>query len=216
MDKTPESKNVRGAPSVRRLPQYLMLLRQERDEGYISGSRIAEELGLEPIQVRKDLAITGITGRPRRGYPVGALAAAIEKYLSWDTDRAAALVGAGNLGTALLGYTELPTHRLRFIAAFDVDPAKIGEEIRGVPVYSVNDILSEIPALEIKIAVLTVPASEAQKTAEILALAGIRAIWNFTRVKLKLPPEVIVQNEDISAGYALMCVKINQRKSVTP
>src|SRR5512140_2189682 len=128
------------APSVRRLPSYLHIIRQaERNQDfYISGTVIAQELNLEPIQVRKDLAITGIIGKPKKGYPVDALIAAIEHYLGWDESHEAILVGAGNLGSALMGYQEFQLHGLRIAAAFDTDPSKVGVKIHGVTIRSMT------------------------------------------------------------------------------
>jgi redox-sensing transcriptional repressor len=201
---------IPSAPSVRRFPSYLRLLRDaETDEqGFISGARIAAELSLEAIQVRKDLALTGITGTPRKGYPVEALIGAIERYLGWDSVRDAVLVGAGNLGSALLGYAELPSHGLNIAAAFDNDARKIGGQIHGLVIQDVAALATALPRLHAKIAVLTVPAAAAQKTAEALSAAGITGIWNFTRAKLNVSPAITVQNEDLSAGYALLCVKM--------
>ena len=112
---------IPAAPSIRRLPSYLHIIRQAQSDGleYISGTVIANELVLEPIQVRKDLAITGIIGKPKRGYPVGELITAIEHFLGWDSAKNAILIGAGNLGTALTGYQEFKNHGLNFVAAFD-------------------------------------------------------------------------------------------------
>ncbi len=97
------SMKLNYAPSIRRLPSYLHIIRafQRTGEPYISGTWIANELNLEPIQVRKDLAITGIVGKPKKGYPVEQLIAAIEHYLAWDVEQKAMIVGAGNLGSAL-------------------------------------------------------------------------------------------------------------------
>jgi len=202
------------APSVRRLPSYLHIIRQAQRAGdyYISGTVIAQELNLEPIQVRKDLAITGIIGKPKKGYPVEALVAAIEHYLGWDEVHEAILVGAGNLGAALLGYQEFQLHGLHFVAAFDTDPAKIGGHIHGVPILSMDTIEQGIKSLKAEIAVLTVPSPMAQATAEVLTRAGISSIWNFTNTKLKVPDEIIVQREDLSSGYALLSVMMQNRK----
>jgi redox-sensing transcriptional repressor len=201
---------IAAAPSVRRLPSYLHLVRQLRNEGdeYISGTVIARELNLEPIQVRKDLAITGITGKPKRGYPVDALIRAIEHFLGWDTVRDAVLIGAGNLGTALMGYKEFRFHGLNLIAAFDQNPQKTGTTVHGVPVLSVDALETRVRDLGVKTAILTVPSPFAQETADILVRAGIEAIWNFTNVKLRVPGNVVVQKEDLSSGYAMLCVKI--------
>jgi len=211
----PVSKNkVSFAPSVRRLPQYLHIIRGAQNVGdtYISGTVIAQELNLEPIQVRKDLAITGIIGKPKKGYPVEALVRAIEHYLGWDMVRNAILVGAGNLGSALIGYPDFERHGLKFVAAFDTDPQKIGQRIHGVPIHGIDSLNRSITELEIQVAVLTVPSPMAQGTAELLAKAGIKAIWNFTNIKLKLDPEIVVQREDLSSGYALLSVMMNNRR----
>lgn len=208
---------IAAVPSIRRLPSYLHIIRQSKEEGneYISGTVIAQELHLEPIQVRKDLAITGIVGKPKKGYPVVALMAAIEHFLGWDETQQAVLVGAGNLGTALAGYPEFQYHGLNICAAFDQDPHKIGTSIHGVPVLSLQTLHIQIKNLKANVAILTVPSSQAQVVADQLVGAGITAIWNFTNVKLKVPENVIVQKEDLTSGYAMLCVMINARKHET-
>ena len=163
---------------------------------------IAQELRLDPIQVRKDLTITGIVGKPKRGYPV----------LGWDEMQQAVLIGAGNLGTALAGYQKFQYHGLNICAAFDTDPAKIGTEIHGVPVFSLETVDVYIKNCRAKIAILTVPSSQAQGVADKIVAAGISAIWNFSNIKLRVPANVSVQREDLSSGYAMLCVKMNRRK----
>jgi redox-sensing transcriptional repressor len=201
-------RKIPAAPSVRRLPSYLLTIRQLQSEGgeYISGTYIAQELNLEPIQVRKDLSITGIIGKPKKGYPVDDLIRSIEHFLGWDETQDAVLVGVGNLGTALLGYEEFRLHRLNIVAAFDTNPRKIGSRIHGVPVLSIDTIGIQIGGFGVKTAILTVPSPFAQETADLLIKAGIEAIWNFTNVKLKAPEHVVVQKEDLSSGYAMLCV----------
>ncbi|HOX30757.1 MAG TPA: redox-sensing transcriptional repressor Rex [Spirochaetales bacterium] len=205
---------VSFAPSVRRLPSYLHIIRQAQRNGdyYISGTIIANELNLEPIQVRKDLAITGIIGKPKKGYPVEALVAAIEHYLGWDESHEAVLVGAGNLGSALMGYQEFQLHGLHVIAAFDTDPAKVGGKIHGVPILSMDSLEENIKLLRAEIAILTVPSPFAQATAETLVKAGISSIWNFTNTKLKVPDSVVVQREDLSSGYAILSVMMQTQR----
>lgn len=200
---------VSYAPSVRRLPSYLLLAKQAQDHGdeYISGTLIALELSLEPIQVRKDLSITGIAGKPKRGYPVVPLISAIESYLNWDKRVDAIVVGAGNLGSALSGFPGFKQHGLYIMAGFDADPAKVGSKIHGSPVYPISELAERIPAMNIAVAILTVPSTNAQDVATILVAAGIKAIWNFTNVKLKVPDDVVVQNEDLSSGYAMLSMK---------
>ncbi len=204
---------VSYAPSVRRLPSYLLIAKQALEHGdeYLSGTLIAQELNLEPIQVRKDLAITGVVGKPKRGYPVQPLIAAIEAYLQWDRTVDAVVVGAGNLGSALCGFPEFRAHGLNIVAAFDADPKKAGSRIHETPVFPIQDIQTRLPGLGVKVAILTVPSSGAQDVASSLVTAGINAIWNFTNVKLKLPDTIVVQNEDLSSGYAMLSMKSRMR-----
>ncbi|WP_304225091.1 redox-sensing transcriptional repressor Rex [Gracilinema caldarium] len=205
---------IPATPSIRRLPSYLHIIRQAEKDGeeYISGTVIANELNLEPIQVRKDLAITGIIGKPKKGYPVHALITAIEHFLGWDSIRDGVLVGVGNLGSALMGYQEFQFHGLNIVAAFDKDPKKIGSTVHGVPVLPLDTMEIQVRNLGVSMAILTVPSSAAQETADMLVKAGVTAIWNFTNVKLKVPDSVVVQKEDLSSGYAMLCVMIQSKK----
>lgn len=169
---------IPATPSIRRLPSYLHIIRQAEKDGddYISGTVIANELNLEPIQVRKDLAITGIIGKPKKGYPVQALITAIEHFLGWDSVRDAVLVGVGNLGSALMGYPQFRFHGLNIVAAFDKDPKKIGSTVHDVPVLPLDSMELQVRNLGINIAILTVPSNSAQETTDILVKAGINAI----------------------------------------
>jgi redox-sensing transcriptional repressor len=197
-------------PTIKRLPSYLHVVEAAAQEGraYISGTVIAEELELEPIQVRKDLAVTGIIGKPRIGFPVNELIDAINRFLDWHEVHHAVLVGAGHLGSALMGYAEFPRHGMHIVAAFDPDPAKIGAVINDVPIYSLDELTDQIRQREVDMAILTVPSPHAQAVADLLVQCGIRAIWNFTNVKIKVPEDVVVQKEDLSSGYAVLSVKM--------
>lgn len=197
-------------PTIKRLPSYLLVVEAAAAEGkdFISGTTIAEELELEPIQVRKDLAITGIVGRPRVGFPVLKLIDAINAFLDWNRTHRAVVVGAGNLGTALMGYAEFPRHGLHIVAAFDPDPAKIGHPIGYIPVYGLDELGSRIKTIGADIAILTVPSPHAQSVTDLLVQAGVGAIWNFTNVKIRVPAHVAVQKEDLSSGFAVLAVKM--------
>lgn len=202
---------IPATPSIRRLPSYLHIIRNAHTEGYefISGTVIAQELHLEPIQVRKDLAITGIIGKPKKGYPVVPLITAIEHFLGWDNAKNAIIIGAGNLATALTGYQEFQFHGLNFVAAFDTNPRKIGLNIHDVPVFSLETLNEQVKNLNATIAIITVPSQYAQETADRVVAAGIKAIWNFSNVKLKLPSDVMCQREDLTSGYAMLCVMMD-------
>lgn len=204
-------------PTIKRLPSYLHVIEHANKEGkqYISGTVIADELELEPIQVRKDLAVTGIVGKPRIGFPVPELIEAIHNFLHWNKDHNAIILGAGNLGTALMGYIEFRRRGMNIVAAFDPDKEKIGRTINGTEVYSLNQMQAKVEQLHVDIAILTVPSAQAQAVADLLVKSGIKAIWNFTNVKLKVPPDVIVQKEDLSSGYAVLSVKMRVHNSHT-
>ena len=195
-------------PTIRRLPSYLKVVRRHRSEGFevISGTVIAEELDLEAIQVRKDLAVTGIVGKPRVGYPVRELITAIEEFLNWDKGCRAVVIGAGNLGSALMGYKELKDHGLTFVAAFDISIDRIGPRDNGPTVYPMNEMQAVVARKEARLAILTVPATVAQDICDELVAAGIRHIWNFTNVRLRVPDDVLVLREDLSSGYAVLTV----------
>jgi redox-sensing transcriptional repressor len=197
-------------PTIKRLPSYLHIVEAAAREGreFISGTVIAEELELEPIQVRKDLAITGIIGKPRIGFPVEDLIQAINTFLHWDRVHNAIIVGAGHLGSALMGYAEFSRHGLRMVAAFDTNPDKVGTHINNVPIFHLDDLSDRISGEPVDLAVLTVPSTQAQEIADRLVECGIGAIWNFTNVKIKVPENVVVQKEDLSSGYAVLSVKM--------
>ena len=199
---------VSFGPSIRRLPSYLNIIRNAQSGGdqYISGTAIAFELNLEPIQVRKDLAITGIIGKPKKGYQVNELITAIDHYLGWNLVRKAIVVGAGNLGSALSGYQEFKNHGLDIVAAFDTDPAKVGTIVHGVPILSLDKLDEMVPKIGAEIAILTVPSPFANSTCESIVKAGITSIWNFTNIKLKVPKGIMVWREDLSSGYAMLSV----------
>jgi len=195
-------------PTIRRLPSYLYLVRKAKEDGVeiISGTVIANELDLEPIQVRKDLASTGIIGKPRVGYKVTDLIEAIEKFLNWDKKHNAILVGAGNLGSALLGYKEFSKNGLDFLAAFEADENKIGTEIHNTKILNIDGLEDFVQNENVQIAVLTVRSGIAQEVADRITEAGIKTIWNFTKVKIKVPKDVLLLKEDLSSSYAVLSV----------
>ncbi len=208
---------IHAAPSVRRLPAYLHIIRNANSKGLknISGTVIANELELEAIQVRKDLAITGIVGKPKKGYPVKPLIDAIEDFLGWRKPNDAILIGVGNLATALLGYQEFQFHGLHFVAAFDNDTKKIGTIVHGVPVLSLETLPEHVKNLKVNIAVITVPSSIAQSIADSAINAGIKGIWNFSNIKLKIPKGVAYQQEDLTSGYALLSLMMNNQNTAS-
>jgi len=211
-----EKQKVGSLPTIRRLPSYLYILRQLDEAGrdVVSSTHIAERLKLEPIQVRKDLAVTGIEGKPKVGYHVPSLMKAIESFLNWDNSKEAFLVGAGNLGSALLGYQGFERHGMRIVAAFDTDQSKVGTNIHGKDVFALDKLPDLARRMHIRFGIITVPAPFAQHVADMMVTSGISAIWNFSPTNLELPDDVVVQNEDLSTGLAVLSVKASKLPGV--
>jgi redox-sensing transcriptional repressor len=207
--KTPE-KRTAGLPTIKRLPLYLRTLEEMAAAGaeYASGAFVAQQLGLDPIVVRKDLAITGVAGRPRLGFPVNDLITAIQEFLGWRNHYDAVLVGVGSLGSALLRYEGFKQHGLRIVVAFDCRRAVIGKCINKVKVEPSDQIARITRRLHAQMAILTVPAESAQGAADQLVAGGIRGIWNFTPVRLHVPDHVILQREDLAASLAVLSHKL--------
>ena len=193
-------------PALRRFPLYLKRITEcvERDEEYISGALLADVLGLDRVLVRKDLALTGVVGTPRLGFPVKELAAAIQSVLGWDSPTAAVLVGAGNLGSALLGYNGFADYNIKIVAAFDSDPSRIGTKQHGVDILPMSALVATVRTLKAPMAILTVPNAAAQECADMLVLAGVRGIWNFSAAQLNVPDGVKVQHENLASGLAVL------------
>lgn len=203
---------VASIQTIRRLPAYLALLRKVLAEGreVISSATIGEMLQLDAVQVRKDLAITGTEGKPKVGYSVAELISAIESFLGWDNTKEAFIAGAGNLGKALMGYSGFARHGMKIIAAFDEDDAIAGRKVSGIDVLPVGKLSELAFRMGIRIGIIAVPADSAQQICDAMCEGGIRAIWNFAPVKLKTPPEVIVQDEDLAAGLAVLSYKLGK------
>lgn len=199
-------------PTVKRFPSYLRILRQCQNEGmeYISATVLADELGLKPIQVRKDISYTGIEGKPKVGFVVDELIDYITHSLGWDNSAEALIVGVGNLGKAISMYEGFEAYGLSIVAAFDNDPNKIGTKVGSLVVRSTDDLKSFIEESGIKIAVIAVPASCAQGVADNLVKCGIKGIWNFAPKDLKIPSDVVMQRTDLATSFAVLSVKMRK------
>jgi redox-sensing transcriptional repressor len=200
-------------PSLGRLPQYHHYLVELAAKGIsrVSCSDIGRDLNLVPVQVRKDLQYTGIIGKPKTGYSVPELVVAIETFLGWNNVNEAFLVGAGNLGTALLGHERFSKFGLQIVAAFDTDSRKIGQWIHNKAVLPLDKLADLTQRMSIHLGIITAPAEVAQMVADEMVKAGIEAIWNFAPVKLKVPSHIIVHNEDLYSSLASLSWKLAKR-----
>ena len=198
--------------TIRRFPAYLVLLRKVLHNGrdVVSSATIGNMLQLDAIQVRKDLAVTGIEGKPKVGYMVTELIEAIENFLGWNNTKEAFIAGVGNLRRALIGYPGFAKNGVKVIAAFDDDERIIGQDISGVEVLSIGKLSELAERMHVKIGIIAAPAEAAQAIADSMVEGGIRAIWNFAPVKLSVPTTVIVQDEDLAQGLAVLSYKLGQ------
>ena len=203
-------------PSLRRLPQYHHYLVDLEAKGVrqVSCSVIGRDLKCIPVQVRKDLQFTGIIGKPKTGYSVPELIMAIESFLGWNNVNEAFLVGAGNLGTALLGHERFTKFGLRIVAAFDTDQSKVGQWIHGKAVLTLDKLVDLAQRMSIHMGIITTPPEVAQAVADDMVKGGIQAIWNFAQVKLNVPDQVIVHNEDLYSSLASLSWKLAKRFGV--
>jgi len=204
-----ETRNV-SEPALKRLPLYHRFLKEwlAAGHGSVSCTDIAIDLDLDATQVRKDLESVGIMGRPRVGYLVANVLNELETFLGWKNLNDAFLVGAGSMGSALLGYRKFEECGLKIVAAFDVDASKIGENIHGKHVLPLDKLPNLAQRMHILIGIITVPAPQAQAVADLMVAGGIRAIWNFAPVRLRVPPHIIVHNEDLYCSLAALSQKL--------
>lgn len=192
--------------TLKRLPLYLHLLESLSFQGeeYVSCTRLAKEFDFDPTQVRKDLEATGEVGTARIGFRVASLIGRIKEFLGWNNANDAFLIGAGNLGKALLGYRDFEKYGLNIIAAFDSDPRKVNGKIFGKDVLPLSKLANLVKRMHINIGIVTVPASQAQEAVDLLVAAGVRAIWNFAPAPIKIPEGVILENARLTQSLAVL------------
>lgn len=193
--------------TLKRLPFYLDLLKQKREQGveYISSSQVAKELGLHDVQVRKDLATASkLGGKPKVGYEINELIRDIEEYLGCYNTNKAVLVGVGSLGKALLGYGGFKDYGLEIVGAFDSYTGLVGNEIKGVLVHSMDRLGAFVKENDVHIGIITVPAAQAQEVCDQLIEAGVKAVWNFAPIFLNDRNKVVIQTENMASSLAVL------------
>jgi redox-sensing transcriptional repressor len=202
-------------PTVRRMPSYLNVLREIHKQGelYVSAPTIARLLHVDPTQVVKDMSYSGITGKPRVGYVVEELILALEEFLGYNRKHEAFIVGAGYLGSALIQYQGFREAGMKIVAAFDIDKKKIGTDISGVTVFDLEKFRDLAGRLHIQIGIITTPPTMAQSVADLMVGWGIKAIWNFAPVALKVPEHIILQDTHIYANLAVIINKLGQLRN---
>lgn len=207
-----EPSNDKLAPKavVGRVSLYLRQLEvfQRQGQATVSSNQLGAALGLNDAQVRKDLAFFGQFGCPGIGYRIDELTPVLRRILGIDRTWRLALIGLGNLGRALLQYRGFRDQGFRFVALLDNDPRKTGKVYDGLPVQSIDDLASAVVTLDIRMALISVPAEAAQAVADRVVACGIQGILNFAPVALNLPPQVQIVDVDLSIHLEHLAYKV--------
>ena len=186
--------------TARRLPLYYRYLRMLHDTGKnkVSSTELSEAVQVDSATIRRDFSYFGELGKRGYGYDVENLMNFFAKTLNEDELTNVALIGVGNLGSALLKYKFHQSNSIRVSCAFDVNEDIVGRIVDGIPVYPMEDMMEQIRVQQIEVAILTIPARKAQEVVNKLAEAGVKGILNFTASRLVAPPEVLIQNVDLT------------------
>lgn len=198
-------------PTLRRLPWYLAFVKLLKDKGesFVSSTQIAKEINVDPSQVAKDLSFVHISGKTRVGYDINALVEVLEDFLGFTSRHKAFLFGVGSLGAALLHDTGLSQYGLEIVAGFDVREELAGTLINGIPVFHLDDFPAKQKEYRATIGIITVPVDKAQQVTEQIIAGGIRALWNFTPFRIRVPEHIVVQNTSMYAHLAVMFNRLN-------
>lgn len=204
MDKVPE-------PTLRRLPWYLsnIKLLKEKGERYVSSTQISKDINVDASQIAKDLSYVKVAGRTRVGYDIDELIGVLESFLGFTDMHKAFLFGAGSLGRALLGDSGLRQFGLEIVAAFDVNPKLVGTCVNQIPIFDIREFPAKMAEYKVNIGVLTVPISIAQQVTDDMIAGGIKAVWNFTPFRIRVPETIVVQNTSLYAHLAVMFNRLN-------
>ena len=203
-------KNIKiSMAGLNRLPKYLRILKEKQLNNIqnISSTLIAEELNLNPIQVRKDLALVSKTeGKPGVGFETNQLIADIEKFLSVNDSRNAIILGAGRLGQALLNYNGFDND-VNIMMAFDNDKSKCDNK----KIFHIDLLEKKVLENDIHIAIITMPGENAQEMCNRLVACEIKAIWNFAPTNLKVPENIVIKNEDLSTSLLVLLKMLEEK-----
>ncbi|MTI58926.1 MAG: redox-sensing transcriptional repressor Rex [Firmicutes bacterium] len=201
--------------TIERLPLYYRCLDKMAvfdGEEVVSSKELGGRLGIPSTQVRKDLSYYGEFGRRGVGYDVSGLKKSIGKILGVDKVWPAVLVGAGNLGRALVNYEGFNKMGLNIVSVLDADLGKIGNKIDDITVESIKEVERVVREGSIELGIITVPGNAAQEVADELINAGIKSIWNFAPTRLIVPKDIIVRNEDLAVGIVSLIYHLSWNK----
>ena len=199
-------------PTLRRLPWYLSCAQLMKAQGelYVSSTQMSRQTNIDASQIAKDLSYVSIAGRTRVGYEVDRLLQVLEDFLGFAALHRAFLFGVGSLGGALLRDSGLQQFGLKIVGAFDVNPRLVGTCINDIPIYHSDEFERQMQLNPVPIGVLTVPIRLSQSVADLLVAGGIKAIWNFTPIRIRVPEHIVVQNTSLYAHLAVMFNRLKE------
>jgi len=211
MDPSSRPELIIPNPAVRRLSLYLRQLEsfKRKDRRTISSKQLGESLGLTDAQVRKDLAYFGQFGHPGIGYRVDELITKVKQILGTDKTWNVLLVGAGNLGRALMSYRGFDAKGFRLAAVFDNDPNMVGRKFGAFTIQPTTELEDTVRRLNIRLGIITVPADHAQDVADELVTAGLRGLLNFAPVSLTVPPYVAMNSVDLAVQLEQLSFQVS-------
>ena len=198
--------------TVQRLPTYLrcLLRAQSQRVALINSSGIAEMAGTNAAQVRKDLSYLGEYGTRGVGYDVDELTLHLMRWLGIEEQRRAAIVGFGRLGSALQSYGGFAERGISVVAVLDADPDKVGTEVDGTQIESIDDASEVLRREDVEIAIITVPGEYAQDVVDVVVGAGVQAILNFAPGRIEVPEGVVVRQADVAAELQILSFHLNR------
>lgn len=193
--------------TLKRLPHYYRFVCECAEHGleYFSSEEMAKAVQINAVQIRRDLMLFDALGTPGVGYHVEKLKNNLEEILGLKNVNEAVLIGVGKLGRAMIDYPGFKRYGLRIVALFDNDPGVIGTKINSCQIFAISELDHIVGRLNIRVGIITVPAPSAQNAADRLIHSGIKAIWNFAPVLIRVPDDVVVRDEDLAAGLATLC-----------
>ncbi|MEX0799807.1 MAG: redox-sensing transcriptional repressor Rex [Dehalococcoidia bacterium] len=201
---------------IDRLPLYSRALSSLEAEGreVVSSQELGTRLGVTPAQIRKDLSYFGRFGKQGRGYNVRKLLEELRRILGLDRQWRMALVGVGRLGRAIIGYEGFGPQGFRIIAAFDVDPSRVGEQIDGLTIRDAREIAGALAREPVDVGIVAVPAEIAQDVIDTLVGCGVRAILNYAPIAARVPRGVYIKR--IEPVLALQSMTYHLKNEVRP
>lgn len=184
--------------TARRLPLYYRFLTNlhHQGKGRVSSKELSDAVKVDSATIRRDFSYFGALGKKGYGYNVDYLLEFFKKTLAQDTVTNVALIGVGNLGTALMNYNFLRNNNTKIAMAFDRSKSKAGTHIGGVPIYHIDELEARLSGVDV--AILTIPATVAQEITNRLVDKGIKGILNFTPARLTIPDDIRIHHIDLS------------------